>query len=605
MANYYILNLYGNNIKISIDNNTPYIVDAEFIKRYRSIHKSMMLEYLASIDEDFIYKRIGEDIYSLSLINVIFNDNQKRWNEQEQRYKGNFKGARNYLYKHGFTVNGIHYVEFQRSSSKARNGNNLFIREDLLKPMLQWCRIGINIENVLCDVAAFRAYESLTSSDINGKVKILPENILLVDDVKGYCKAKQSITTRDENNNFTVNKCSSVVENNIFDGESLLDERKFTGAYKGKGFILLRNHFIKTAAFNTKLQKYFKDNNITKLVDMFGVEHDAKDIMMITTPNSIKFFKFKDLVADGTRKGCWDYLMQHIEPKWGICKTEHRSKFTKDFSGTQQLSYQFINSMPLSKKEIEKIAKLEIDYTNLLKRDFEAFKEYAGLKNTSEHRFVLRMAEINPAFQGTQYFKYFYNSQMKYRKENLQQGKIRIKSSDNMIFLGNPLELLRWAACKQELRNGNVHTGYQVYTKKYKSGEYVAMFRSPHLAAGNIVYAKNVWLDEFRYFNLTKNIIIINSYDSDIYNRLQGADLDSDFAFVTNNSIIVDKAKECQKWLTPVNGVPADKRLRKFNAKEKSVVDKKISCNTIGIICNTGQILNVNPNPPAVLGRIV
>lgn len=608
IKHYYILSLNANDIMETYDikkipNSKPevtpkdYVFDVENKKKYRCIHESLMLDYLMKYDKEFKEKFSDDyNIYTLSLINIKFNDSEVKWEDNKQTY--NHKGTRKYFYTNGFTLNGIKYVNFQRSSSKARTGNCLFIKESLLEHMLDWIRIGLEITGAI-DIGSLRAYESLTSSDIIDRVKIKPEEILVVDDVKGFCLANQSITKYDsEKKEFYVENVENVeVNNDIFDGESLLDESKFTGKYKNSGFMLLRNHFFKTAAFNTNLQQYFKDNNITELIDKWNVPHKADEIKMITTPNSIKLFKFAGKIkADEEKlndeKTVWNYLKEHLLENWGICKTEHSSKQKDFFDDTQQMSYQFINSMPLTKEEVREIVKLEIDYANLIKDDIDEFFKYASITDTKQHNFLLRMAAINPQFLQTKYFKDYEAEQHKCRKEAIQKGKIRIKDTDNMTFLGNPLELLRHA-CKQELREGQIHTGYEVYSNKYEDGTELAMFRSPHLAAGNVALVTNKRLEDIdKYFNLTNNIIVINSYDSDIYNRLQGADLDSDFALVTSNKLIVEKARLCQKWYTPVNGIKGKKKNRTLTEKNITYVDKKISSNDIGRICNFGQVLN-------------
>lgn len=59
--------------------------------------------------------------------------------------------------------------------------------------------------------------------------------------------------------------------------------------------LLLRNKFFKSCAFRTKLQKWIKDKNIT-LDDIkkrgFTLATDVSQIVMVTTPNSLKYLKF-------------------------------------------------------------------------------------------------------------------------------------------------------------------------------------------------------------------------------------------------------------------------------------------------------------------------
>lgn len=52
-------------------------------------------------------------------------------------------------YRDGVTINGAHYVNFQRTSSKARIGNDLFIREDYFDEMDSWQNLGIPFRNMV------------------------------------------------------------------------------------------------------------------------------------------------------------------------------------------------------------------------------------------------------------------------------------------------------------------------------------------------------------------------------------------------------------------------------------------------------------------------
>ena len=64
--------------------------------------------------------------------------------------------------------------------------------------------------------------------------------------------------------------------------------------------MLLRNHFFKSAAFNTNLQDYyqerFKDVQNPVLVDAFGNKFSPENIRMVTTRNSVKIFKFSNII---------------------------------------------------------------------------------------------------------------------------------------------------------------------------------------------------------------------------------------------------------------------------------------------------------------------
>ena len=223
-------------------------------------------------------------------------------------------------YRDGITINGIHYVNFQRSSSKARTGNDLFIDDRYFDEMERWQNMGIPFRNIVrsgdrknpnpfeeTDLVSTRSYNSLTSSAIIGTLNIDPDSILLIDDVAGKGKMECNVVrnvSEDGKSHLVIEKENYEQSTDLWDGQSLLDESVFATSYKNKGFLLLRNHFLKSAAFNTKLQDYFREHfsdydESEKIVkDRFGNEFLAKDILMVTTKNSCKIFKFADIVCE-------------------------------------------------------------------------------------------------------------------------------------------------------------------------------------------------------------------------------------------------------------------------------------------------------------------
>ena len=94
---------------------------------------------------------------------------------------------RQMAYRDGITINGVHYVNYQRTSSKARIGNVLFIREDYFEEMDGWQNLNIPFKELgKADIVAIRSYHSLIASSIIGELDIDPYSILLIDDVSGH-----------------------------------------------------------------------------------------------------------------------------------------------------------------------------------------------------------------------------------------------------------------------------------------------------------------------------------------------------------------------------------------------------------------------------------
>lgn len=226
---------------------------------------------------------------------------------------------RKMAYAGGVTINGIHYVNFQRTSSKARTGNCLFIDEKYFAEMEKWQTLGIPFrekfaKNEKIDIVSTRSYQALTSSSIIGTLDIDPKSILLIDEADGTHTMPCNVVTLDAaTKRLQVTKQDYEKHIDLWDGQSLADESIFnTGkytdrngeehSYKDKGFLLLRNHFFKSAIFNTKLQEYYHekfagvDNPV--IYDRFGNAFDPYKVKIVTTKNSVKILKFADVIVE-------------------------------------------------------------------------------------------------------------------------------------------------------------------------------------------------------------------------------------------------------------------------------------------------------------------
>lgn len=428
------------------------------------------------------------------------------------------------LYKNGFWCNGIHYVRFKRSSGSSRVGKCLFIDEKLYGRMHKWEMCGIKLkEGDPVDLAALEAYIALTLSSIIDTIEINPNNILIVDDFESTFKDTVIATEiKKENEEFFLQTGEKTVKisNSIWDGLSLID-KSIMGTYAQYGMILLRKNFFKSCCFNTNIQQFFKDNNITdiKQLNGFTLAQNIEDIKLITTPSSIKYLKF------GTIKQ-W---LKNIDSTFGVVKHEKKTHF---FDGRMvQSHYQLINTLQLTKEQVREFIKPSLDYIYLLKTEPAAVRDY--MKYSDEHEFqsnnlktkneiIYQLMGLNNKFCETKWYNDFVNELIKSYKRNLRSGHVLIEGNYSTL-LGNPYELLLNTIGKFKgesvLGAGNVHT------KRFPYGQKILGSRSPHVCVSNILLSNNVKCELIdKYFNLTEEIICINSIGENILERLNGAD---------------------------------------------------------------------------------
>ena len=267
------------------------------------------------------------------------------------------------LYKNGFICNGVKYCRMKRSTGSARVGKCLFINEPLFKPLLNFSSGAIRLNpGDEVDLAAYEGYIALPSSSIIDTLPIKPENILLIDDYDSVFN-EDVIETHDENNWLKTTEKNCTIKNTTWDEQSLMDISLF-GDYSEYGMVLLRNLMFKSCCFNCNIQQWFKDNNITDISQLNGKTRATKieDIKLITTPNSIKYLKFST----------WDEWLDNLYPNFGVVKHDKKTHF---FEGRLvQTHYQLLNTLQMSKDEVNEFLSDALDFAQLLRNNPEVVR---------------------------------------------------------------------------------------------------------------------------------------------------------------------------------------------------------------------------------------
>lgn len=593
------------------------------------------------------------------------------------------KELREYYYKNGATViwpvydkegtvvkeEPIYYKMLMRSTGKAKEGDCIFIRENLHNTALKYITMDLwdkmSYENA--DIVGMSAYAPLVTATAIDYIAIPMENILIVKDEDVYARVNAvSVKTHDVTyerkvidwdatekliNGYNLTfykkkrrenpklKCirkskpalkeygivdyptktkvyynkecyvdrpdeKAEVKNTLWDGMGLIDESIFPNNMEG--FIYCRSHFFKSCLFRGNIQGYFKDYykdryETATVTDMFGNVFLAKDIKVIITENSIKWIKFTDIMG-GSEEAAYKYYKQFMKKhkeKFEIVKTAHASKY----GSLQRSSYQINNSFPcIDRIILERIAKVSINYCNALKLSHKAFMEHLSInasKRYSINNVLIALDEWNENFKYTEYFKTKKNSIIsKFKNERLKLGKL-LQYGDNLTICGNVIALLMKVTGQNFLGEScfkQIDNGIQCYTTRFKDGERLAGFRSPHNSPNNIVHLVNTYSEEVqKYFpKLGNNVIIINGIGTDVQSRLNGQDLDTDAIYTTNQPDIVNIAEEAYlKYPTIINdiGLKGNSEYKK-DMESYAEMDSKISSSqyAIGEASNIAQL---------------
>lgn len=511
-------------------------------------------------------------------------------------------------------IKKIEYIKYKmlyRTPSKAKVGQVMFINEKLYKKAYNWLTMGLGnkMDKDNAKIVEMSAYAPLTTSTIVDTIHIPMESILILEDKDSFFRTIANVVSAEDylvtkrvinkekteinkekaiRNNIldcegnpkfkkswekvtvsekkcVVNKKEIEVKNTIWDGMGLV-ESDFMPE-NTNGMILLRNHFFKMCGFRSNLQLFFKewciknnkDYNTYEIIDMFEIPHKLKDIKIITTDNSIKWKKFKDLMGNSYLESYryWEKRIKDDGCIFGIVKTDHESKL----GDVQQMSYQMINTLPCLKSDVTEIAKTSVEYVELIKKDNDEFEKFLR-KNANVINHYEMLADLynhNKEFGNSKWFRIEKSKIILSYINRLRKGKITI-NADNLTICGNPYALLLYSVGENWENDPtlNCEEGViQCYTSRFKNNEYLCAIRNPHNSPNNISYLHNVYSKEIqKYFPFSKNIIAVNCIKSDIQDRANGMDEDSDFFFVTNHKSMVDCAKKCyDNYPTIVNNL--------------------------------------------------
>lgn len=416
----------------------------------------------------------------------------------------------------------IHYKMLFRSTGKAKKGSCMFIRDKLYKKARNFLYMGIEPTDENPMIVELSAYAPLVASGIVGKIKINPKNILILKDVDRFFKTNVISVETDENKHCFAKRINDYeLKNTLFDGQALIDSSIFPNW--GNGYILLRHHFCKMAAFNTNIQGFFRDyfgeNYQTATVkDMFGNEHYVKDIELITTDNAMKWLKF------GVSYDYWCEKVYENNCLFGIVKTAHPSKL----GSVQKMSYQMVNSLDVD--IMKNVVKKSYDYVIKLKTDDSVFLNHLRKNSnfSNDYDVLVALCEHNPDFVRSKYFRKRKETIIKNYILNLKSGKI-MQDADNLTIVGSPYAMLLYGATGDEKIVDSDDTfcfeknTIQCYTERFQDNEYLAGFRSPFNGKYNLTYMHNIYDERFKkYFNFGKQILAVNMIGTDFQDKNNG-----------------------------------------------------------------------------------
>ena len=585
LLSYYLVE---NGLKVSKDGRTRDIIGINFdfgAKSYaetlKRVEHSIKMEESQNNDPDRL--AVLHDLKERVELNKDLYQKKSKEAIREEFYRNGVDVTYTTTNKQGEVVKAekIHYRMLYRSTGKAKSGSCMFICDGLYKKAHDFLYMGIKLPKNNAPIVEASAYVSLVASSVVDRICINPKNILILEDVDSFFRTNVvSVETNQNKECFAKTIKDYQVKNTLFDGQALIDKSIFPSW--GNGYILLRHHMCKTAAFKADIKAFFKDYfgeeyNQATVVDMFGNEHYAKDIQMITTDNAMKWLKF-DI--------SYEYWCERVNMNgnmFGIVKTAHKSKFGE----VQRMSYQMINSLDVG--IMKNVSKVSREYIMSLKSDDDVFLQYLRDNTNFSNDFdvLVALCEQNPDFIRCDYFIERRRKIIKGYIHKFKTGKV-IQEGDNLVMVGSPYAMLLHAVGEDVEKDDTLKgrdDAIECYTKRFPPNLQLAGFRNPHNGKNNILSLYNVDSEKLdKYFDIGQQCVAVNCIHTDLQDRANGCDFDSDSIYCTNQVDIAQYAKYCYKhYPTIVNNIPKEKNCYTNSMADYALIDNNLSHSQLAI----------------------
>jgi len=531
------LNIYGESTRdvIGLEFNygtRSYKQEMEHLRKIASRASSEYKDAVSKNDKHLIEKAEAKR----NKISELTEKAQQNKDVYEEMSK---KDCRTMIYENGIdityenfdgTSETIHYVMLFRSTGKAKKGSCNFIRQELYEKAHNFLYMGLKLPEHNAPIVEVSAYAPLISSGIVGRIQVDPYDILILEDVVRTFRRDVVSVELNEEKHCVANWIDDYeLKNELFDGQALIDTSIFPEW--ASGYVLLRHHFTKMAAFHTNMQQFFKDwcaehgkdYETYQVKDMFGNWHYIKDIKIVTTNNAIKWSKFYAQMG-GDAPSAYKYWCEWVRANdcnFGVVKYSHPSKLGE----FQKMSYQHCNS--LDESIMESVCKETIKFIELLKEDDDEFLKYLDKNRnfSNDYEVLVELCKWNPRFVESTYYRERKSNILSAYLLHAKSGEI-IQNGDNMTIVGSPYAMLLYSAtgnpddCDLDdtllVEEGTI----QCFAPRFKEGEYLAGFRSPFNGRFNMDYLHN-HCDEkmLKYFNFSKQIVAVNMIGTDFQDR--------------------------------------------------------------------------------------
>lgn len=568
----------------------------------------------------------------------------------EKKYTDRLLKAKSMFLPEGITLDfgsGKHrYLAFERSGSMSRHAILSFIREDLYAAVTR--RITMDLTIGMCQLSKLYAYNGLMMSSgtrIDGIGIDKAHRVIVIDNPTYEVPNVPVITAEDADGagNMRVFRRVEKTEDSVkvtgFDGEGLISkeyaatvDNVFCGGDIHTSF-QIRMPYVKGMLHKVDFKDFYKMTGTTHLTDIWGIQHNVKDVDIILTKSMFKGIGW----LNGSGKTWADY--------WKAFRKFHHALYITqvgddEAEATTRMNFQFLNTLNLTTEEFRPAdlplgwehspaddprdwvtKETEQEYYNFFCD--EAFRLQYYLKRgkrwffeeKTRDSYLAQILEKNPLFIREKEFTKQLDSIAEGIISRYALGELTV-AGDNRYLSGDLLELL-WRQVdhtakrnkRQEtffnaaMTNTFPTTAFYAPGARYAKDKYYTILRNPHIARNEEIqlaaYRKK---DNMRhhYLGHLHDVIMVDPHML-AAERLGGADYDGDMVRTIASPLINQCVRrnyyEYSNELTNTDNLPLlmiptiDPLIRDANDWESRYETVK---NTLS--ARTGQISNAALN---------
>lgn len=399
-----------------------------------------------------------------------------------------------------FTLNDIEYTWFANKGSVVVT----YVCKDFSDTLRDRLDNGRDMSKEFIP-AKLNAYLGLAMSSSKA-VKTQPKHVVIVhDNVTEFEDTYRSVTVDG------VNVVTEMVRMESSDGNGCIDYKLMQIwsdelDYQGKmsSGVSIRNSFMKGMVFPVDLQKFFSDNHVTHITDVYGHVHDVRDIDMVL-PTSM--FKLWNSYANYSE---YERNCQENGYSFRVCKESHEVKASRT-------NYQQTTDLTLTDEQITRMIAPSVQYLkDVAGGDWLSTVLYLNGVSLTENSTTIKGLEqalmIDERLIHDTYIVNMVKTLTFKRRQQMCLGKYNIKtnfqivSSDLYHFLGDVCGVPNDGL----LKRGEVYSQWHV-EREYK--EAIAV-RSPMISKENLARVNIVDSPQLReFYKYMSEIVVLNDFD--------------------------------------------------------------------------------------------